>query len=168
MKAYKYLDIERLGARIAYDKDTGLFKYLKPSNSSTKCWWSGSLSLQGYSRLYFEGKTVQAHKVAWLLTYGEIGAGLEVDHIDGDRTNNKISNLRLCTRSQNLYNRPNLRGDSRLGKGVSLHKKTGLWRVRLNVNKKQLNFGYHKDLELAELVASEAIEKYHKEFGNHA
>jgi hypothetical protein len=49
-----------------------------------------------------------------------------------------------------------------------MHKKTGLWRVRLNVNKKELSFGYYRDYELAELVAKEATAKHHGEFSNHA
>jgi hypothetical protein len=162
------IDIDKLRERIAYDKTKGLFMYLKPSNSATKGWWEGTVSAQGYCRLHFGGRGIQAHNVAWMLTYGKITEGLEVDHIDGDRTNNKISNLRLATRSQNLYNRPNLRGDTSIGKGVSIHRKTGLWRVRLNVNKEQMNFGYYRDLELAELVAQEAISKYHGEFSNYA
>ena len=168
MKRFNDSDIERIRERIAYNKSTGLFMYLKPSNSATKGWWGGSISLQGYCRLYFEGRIIQAHSIAWLLTYGIIPKGLEVDHIDGDKTNNKIDNLRLATRSQNLYNRPNSRGNTSICKGVSLHKKTGLWRVRLNVNKKELSFGYYKDYELAELVAQEATAKYHGEFSSHA
>lgn len=62
-------------------------------------------------------RAYQAHRVAWLLHYGDWPA-LELDHINGDKDDNRISNLRLATRSQNMANRK-VRAESRTGiKGV--------------------------------------------------
>ncbi|NHE79838.1 HNH endonuclease [Klebsiella michiganensis] len=45
------------------------------------------------------------HRIIWVLKYGEIPSTLVVDHIDGDKLNNRITNLRLCTQNQNTRNR---------------------------------------------------------------
>lgn len=59
-------------------------------------------------------------------------AGLEVDHINGDKLDNRRANLRLCTRSQNTANRPGLKGASSRYKGVMFQERTGLWVATIN------------------------------------
>lgn len=89
---------------------------------------------------------------------------MEVDHKDNCGSNNKWSNLRLATRSQQLLN-TRTRKDNFLGiKNVNLHKPSGKYRVKMRVQGKDRSFGYYDDLELAELVAIEARNKFHGEF----
>ena len=122
----------------------------------------------GYVMLY---KTVNGvcnsmlvHRFAFLFMEGSIPD--EVDHIDGNRLNNKWSNLRPVTRSQNNYN-SKIRKDNPAGvKGVTI-RKSGNYQVKVSINGKTKSFGAYKDLELAELIAQEVREKYHKEFTNH-
>lgn len=90
-----------------------------------------------------------------------------VDHIDNNPENNKIENLRGCSRAQNNWNRKIQRNATSGVKGVSWHKKNQKWYVRICVNGKRKDFGMYNDLELAQLVANEARHKYHKEFANH-
>ncbi len=105
-------------------------------------------------------KLMLAHRAAWLYMTGELPK--TVDHKNTVRTDNRWDNLRTATYGQNNLN-IGVRKDSRSGiKGVSLHA-GGLWRVRyMAKGKRQCH--YFEDIELAELVASEARKKYHGEF----
>ena len=90
-----------------------------------------------------------------------------IDHVDGDSVNNRIENLREATNQQNAYNQK-LRKNSTSGvKGVNWDKDTNKWRVRIQINGKHTHIGSFEDLMLAELVAVEARDKYHKEFARH-
>lgn len=99
---------------------------------------AGWLDGKGYRRITVNGKSYGLHRLVWIYFNGEItDASLEVDHIDGDPLNNRIENLRLATRKQNVANQgPNLNNNSGV-KGVSFHKSTNLWRARLNRNGKE-------------------------------
>tara|TARA_R110000744_G_C19268167_1_gene552182 strand:+ start:583 stop:1122 length:540 start_codon:yes stop_codon:yes gene_type:complete len=66
----------------------------------------------------------------------------DVDHIDGDKANNEVSNLRMATRGDNLRAHQNTRkGGSSQYRGVSWHKENGKWRSQCTVNYKQKNLG---------------------------
>ena len=105
------------------------------------------------------------HRVIFMMHYGYLPD--YVDHIDGNRSNNKIENLRPATLNQNAQN-AKLRKDSISGiKNVSWNKVDKSWKVRIQVNNKRITIGQFKDLELAALVAEEARDKYHKQFANH-
>lgn len=88
-----------------------------------------------------------------------------VDHIDGNKTNNCIENLRPANYVQNNRNAC-LRKDNKTGiKGVT--RKSNKWYVQLRCDEKRKSFGYYDDIELAELVAIEARNKFHSDFARH-
>lgn len=89
-----------------------------------------ALKRDGYLTVRLRGKTVQAHRLAWLLYFGEWPKG-EIDHVNLVRTDNRIVNLRLATRSQN---QANVRPRGSLPKGVTSHKKTGKFQAQLKVD----------------------------------
>jgi hypothetical protein len=116
----------------------------------------------GYHKTYVYGKFYKTHRVIFLYHHGYLPEF--VDHIDGDKINNKIDNLRPTTKSQNAMNQK-VRADNKSGtKGVRWHKRDKKWLVQLTVNSKTHSFGYFEEKELAELVAIEATNKLHKEF----
>jgi len=120
---------------------------------------------RGYISINFDGKRMYSHQIIFLMFHGYLPK--EVDHIDNNQLNNKIENLRASVRSENGSNRGLQKNNKSGAKGVSRYKDTGLWRVRVKVNKKEKHIGYFEDLELAELVAIEARNKYHGEFARH-
>ena len=78
----------------------------------------GQRSLTKYRVLGINGRTYRAHRVAWLHVYGEWPPG-EIDHANGDGTDNRIANLRLATRAQNCANTKAKKGNVSGIKGVT-------------------------------------------------
>jgi hypothetical protein len=126
---------------------------------------AGYLRKDGYRYVQIDCKGYRSHRLIFLLHNGYLPT--EIDHVDGDLTNNKINNLREATRDQNMFNTKTPRHNTSGIKGVSWYKATGKWSVHIGVNNKKLFFGRYKDLELAELVAIEARNKYHGQFARH-
>ena len=123
---------------------------------------AGCITSKGYLTIKVNKKPYLAHKIIFSIHYGYIPK--EIDHIDLNKLNNKIENLREATREQNQWNRKLQSNNSSGIKGVYWHKRDKSWRVQLRFNKKMNYIGSFKDLELAELVASEARSKYHGNF----
>jgi hypothetical protein len=102
------------------------------------------------------------HRIIFMMHHGYMPN--MVDHINRNQADNRIENLREATKSENSMNRPKQRNNTSGTKGVSWSKQAQKWHVRVTVNKKCINIGQYKDLELAELVSVEAQNKYHGEF----
>jgi hypothetical protein len=91
--------------------------------------------------------------------------GYEIDHIDRDKTNNNLLNLRFCSRSENNLNKSlSTRNNSGL-KGVSYFKRDNKWTAHININQKQKNLGLFDTKEEAYEAYKEASKKYHGEYG---
>jgi hypothetical protein len=91
----------------------------------------------------------------------------EVDHKDGNTLNDRIENLRACLPSQNQKNRKLQKNNTSGFKNIVFDKRHNKWQIRLVINKIQRSLGLYSDIELAELVAIEARNKYFGEFANH-
>ena len=115
---------------------------------------AGSLSKNGYVQVRINQKLLYAHRVVFFIHYGYWPK--EVDHINRNKTDNRVKNLRACTRSNNTRNSPS--------KNFYIDKRNGNYRVRLFFDGKQLSFGSYSEFEFAELVAKEAREKYYGEW----
>jgi hypothetical protein len=110
-------------------------------------------------------KNYGAHRLIFMYHYGYMPK--IIDHIDGNPFNNSIENLREVNNTQNAQN-SKLSKSNRLGyKNVSFKKDINKFRVRLVINGKETNFGSFEDVELADLVAQEARDKYFGKFARH-
>ena len=124
----------------------------------------GFVHPSGYRRFMYKRKGYAVHRIIWLMHYGNLPN--EIDHKDSNKLNNNIENLRVAN-NKNQQN-VKLRLDNTTGvKNVYWHKAEKKWTVIVSANKKPHYFGYFKDLELADLVATMAREKYHGAFANH-
>ena len=123
---------------------------------------AGSSNNEGYKVVLIDRKQYKIHRLIFCMFYGYFPEF--VDHIDGNPSNNDISNLRKCTKSQNQHN-TKLHKNNKTGvHGLSLNARNGKWLVQLQVDKRKKRVGEFEDFELAELVAIEARNKYHGEF----
>lgn len=121
----------------------------------------GHTAANGYRAGKFRKNRVLEHRLVWLMFNNSLPEML--DHIDGNRENNRIENLRAITYSQNAHN-ARLRQDNKSGhKGVWVTP-YGTYHVRLSVNNRCVRFGTFKDFELACLVADEARDLYHGKY----
>jgi len=112
-----------------------------------------------YISTKIHGKSWQLHRLIFLYHHGYVPD--QIDHINRDSLDNRIENLRPATNSLNAINRKLFSNSTSGVRGVSWHLKSKKWFVYVDINKKRKNIGYFKDLELAELVAIEARDKYH-------
>ena len=118
----------------------------------------------GYLSLWADGKNHYLHRVVYIIHFGLIEQ--EVDHIDGNKLNNCIENLRQATRSQNNQNvGKNSRCTSGY-KGASFHKDTNKWQARIWVNGKRKHLGLYDTVEQASLAYQTAAYQLHKDFAN--
>jgi hypothetical protein len=147
---------EYLVSKYTYDENIGIFQ---KKNSEAKIGFND----HGYTRIEINGKSYYAHRLAWLYVYGEMPK-LHLDHINGNKSDNRICNLREATRVENLRNTSKNIKNTSGAKNVYLHKPTDKWQVRIALNGKSKHFGLFDDFELADLVAIEARNKYHGQF----
>jgi hypothetical protein len=121
--------------------------------------------LQGFS-VAFNGTRILLHRAVWVFHYGEIPEGMEIDHINQNRLDNRIENLRLSYRHQNAWN-TKLRCNNQTGvKGVCWNPLTKTWRARINVNKKCVTIGSFVSFEEAKKATENARLDMHGEFAN--
>ena len=119
-----------------------------------------SLTDKGYLRASVGGKSYRVHRLIFLYHHGYMPT--QVDHIDGNRMNNRIENLREATSSQNNQNR---KATSSSGiKGVVWHKQSKKWVASICVNRKSIHLGSFLSIEEAALVANKARQSAHGEF----
>ena len=98
--------------------------------------------------------------------YGVDPKEMEIDHINGDRSDDRIENLRLATRQQQQWNIQATASNTSGYKGVSYYKRTGKWRAYIQVNNKQKSLGYFCTKENAYLAYTEAAKQLHGKFYN--
>lgn len=157
---------EILKSRLTYEPRTGEFFWLvKPAGNVRIGQLAGSPNSDGYIQIRIFGVLYKAHRLAWLYMTGQWPAG-EIDHRDGDTTNNRWINLREATREQNCQNR-RLRKDSGTGvKGVGLNRKTGKWTAYVKASGVVHHLGSFDTKAEAEAVRTEAAKRLHGAFSS--
>jgi hypothetical protein len=163
------LDWDTLVATLDYDPATGIFtNKITRSNCAKAGWVAGSTYSTDptrYSDIWLNGKHYAAHRLAWFYCFKE-WPEYYLDHIDGNKSNNAIDNLREATGSQNKYN-IKIRKDNSVGyKGVSLDKRCGRYRAYININGKQKSLGYYATPEEASEAYNRAAKELHGAFFN--
>lgn len=121
----------------------------------------------GYARtnIWKDGRKQSAprmHRLVMRVT----DPNIHVDHINGDKLDNRKSNLRLCNRKQNLQNRTKQSNNQSGYKGVVFDKSRGRWRAEIGYNGKRKHLGRFDAAEDAYEAYCKAAELYHGEFAN--
>ena len=136
---------------LKYNPDTGVVSKIEPRNRNEA----------PYRTVLVFGKPYGEHRVAWLLATGRWPTGV-IDHINGDPSDNRLSNLRDVTQKENLQNRVSAQKNNKSSGllGVTL-RKNGKWGARLSVDGKNLHLGYFLSKEQAHEVYLHAKRKHH-------
>lgn len=135
---------------LSYDPITGVFTRRKPWGSKTIGDMPGSISSHGYRQIGVFKSTYAAHLLAWLYVYDEWPTKI-IDHINRDKLDNAISNLRLSDYSANAHN-TNLRKTNNSGiKGVCFNKNyvSKPWVAYIMLNGKRTHLGMFSSLDEA-------------------
>ena len=158
-------DVDLNEAKNSFEyRDGNLYWKMSNSPRALKGSIAGNLNSHGYIDVRYNKKLVKAHRIIFGLHHGYIPE--QVDHINGNRSDNRIENLRAANNQTNQFNRACRNGVSGL-KNIYWRESRKRWFVKLCLKDKQVWLGSYKELELAELVAIEARNKYHKEFACH-
>lgn len=155
----------RASELLDYDSNTGIFKW----KVNVGRWGrikagtiTGSPDLTGHLRIQVDGRLQYAHRIAWLISNGEWPKG-DIDHIDGNPANNRLSNLRDVLHQTNTENRriATKNKASRLPIGVSVDARDGAIRADITVNGKTRSLGRFTNAELAHAAYLKAKRDLH-------
>lgn len=152
-----YITQDDLKKRLAYDPETGKFIWLRcPMNERFEGKEAGGTDAQGYRVISLYGCRFKAHRLAFLYMDGylpEAESG-EVDHINGDKIDNRWANLRIVSKAENMRNqhrsKKETHGVSRLGNGYV---------VQFKVSGKKKYFGYRGSFDAAIELAQQTKEE---------
>lgn len=150
---------------IRYDR--GLLYWIKrPSNAARMQKPIGTLD-QGYLRFLFKGSSHRVHRVVWMLHYGLIPKGFEIDHINHDKADNRIENLRCVPKLSNGRNQSMHRSNTSGITGVNWMKSCSKWRAEIRISNKTIYLGVFDNLldAVAERRRYEVIYGFHANHG---
>lgn len=145
-----------------YDQETGEFRWKKNAGRHGKIKGgkiAGRHDRKRYWRIGLKGRDMPAHRIAWMLVYGEIPAG-QIDHINGVKDDNRIANLRVVTNAENQHSvfKPGS-GSTTGARGVCLYK--GKFRAQISVNGRLKWLGEFPTVAEAQAAYLAAKEKLH-------
>lgn len=169
------LSQKELIIRLSYNKKTGVFIWKKKDVLiiQDKTWnknhannEAGYLRAKGYRVINIGGKEYQCGRLAWLFVYGKMPVN-EIDHINGVSSDNRISNLREATRSENAINR-GIQSNNKSGfKGIYKRLNLNSWVASIMKNGKKITIGSFPSAKEASEAYLIAAKKIHGEFRRH-
>ncbi len=151
----------------SYNEKTGDFTWkVKPRKNQEAGSAAGTLQGNGYRLIRHRRRPYLAHRLAWLMVYGVWPEG-EIDHINRDRSDNRIANLRQASRSENQFNQ-GLRRDNKSGfPGVHWFKAGSRWQANIRVNNRSVHLGYFLSKDDAIRARKQAAERFFGSFSRH-
>ncbi len=150
---------KELKSKLHYNSETGIFTRLKSYHSRFIGKPAGNLNSLGYTKIIINNKSYSAHRLAWLYEYGEFPSK-EIDHIDHNRNNNSIHNLRVVSRTENNRNKTFQINNTSGIMGVRWHKLSKRWRAEIKVDGKKIQLGAFKNIEDAIVCRKNGAIKY--------
>lgn len=165
------LTAEAVRSILDYDATLGVLRW-KPNpnrlprwNTKHACKTAGYVSPLGYVQVRIEGSLYSAHRLIWLIVYGEWPE--EIDHISGDPTDNRIGNLRACTHAENSCNRKKQSNNTNGFAGVRFRPHHGKWEGRINRGGKTVWRAYFDSAQEAAAARRVALAEFHGDFARH-
>jgi hypothetical protein len=142
----------------SYDADNGGFIWIRRNKPGQRLPGSkvGGPDGRGYQMCMLLGHKFKVHQLVWLWHHGELSA-MQLDHINGQRSDNRIENLRECDYSLNQHNRQSLKQETA---GYRVCRKTGKFRAKIVVRGTTIELGGFERKEDARAAYVEAKKKY--------
>ena len=134
--------------RLHYDPETGIFTRTVVSGGCLVGSVAGTADGRGYQQIRIGGRKYLSHRLAWLYVYGALPCK-HLDHVNRDKSDNRISNLREATRSENNQNRGPQKNNTSGYRGVSWNSRFLRWQARISVCGKRKSLGYFDTAEIA-------------------
>lgn len=156
----------RLRAVVEYDPELGLFRWIEPGPKRVVGSIAGAIKRDGYRYIGIDLRRYKAARLAWIYQYGDIPDGMLVDHINRDRSDDRISNLRLVTASQNMMNTSRRSNNKSGHKGIHRHSQNGNWVVQISAYRQRKHVGVFNDLEDAIRAYNAASASLHGNYAN--
>jgi hypothetical protein len=157
-------DIDELRNRISYNPDTGHLTWLKPRSNRVKPGaTAGRINDQGYVTVCVASRFYRGHRLAFALHFGLWPGGL-IDHINGDRSDNRISNLRECSNAENLHNTGKKSSNKSGFKGAYFDKASRRWCASIKAFGKKIYLGRFDSKEEAAEAYAKASKVHHGKF----
>tara|TARA_R110000796_G_C14254252_1_gene399027 strand:- start:2 stop:469 length:468 start_codon:yes stop_codon:yes gene_type:complete len=149
----KELPLQRISELFRYDEETGnLYWKIDRGQRGKINTVAGHLGPYGYVLVGFDNKLYRAHRIIYALAYAQSPLK-DIDHIDGDRSNNRLINLREVSRSVNLQNNKS--------RGTAVFRDR--WQAGIRVNSKRKHLGHFDTEEEAHQAYLAAKKIYHPE-----
>jgi hypothetical protein len=142
--------VNTLRGLLDYEPETGIFHWrVQPSRNVKAGVIAGTLNHDGYIRIMVNGKKFLAHRLAYLHFHG-VWPEQQIDHLNGDKSDNRIANLRDVSPSINSQNQTRPRKSNASGfLGVSWNKDNKRWMSKIKVNGRSQHLGYFSSPEVA-------------------
>jgi hypothetical protein len=157
--------LEVLQEYFEYNSETGICYWKKSPAKNTKAWTVAGTKKSDYWVIRFQNSEYQAHRIFWYLHFKEDPGEDFVDHIDRNKYNNRISNLRIANDEQNQMNLEKAKSNNKTGVlGVCWDKRAQRYKAYITVNKTKKNLGNYKTLEEAAAVRQAAVKQYFGDF----
>lgn len=157
------IDVEFLRGLFDYNCETGEIVRKVAAGSSSAGRPVFSKNAHGYLRTKVNGKHIAAHRLAWALHTGSFPKS-DIDHINGDKEDNRFANLREADRSQNQINRGLMKNNTSGHKGVNWNASEGKWMARCAAYGKRIHLGYFNNIADAVAAYKDAASKLHGQF----
>jgi hypothetical protein len=123
---------------------------------------AGTVS-EGYRQVCIDSEIHPAHRVAWMIVHGR-WPGAFIDHINGDKADNRLCNLREATASENNCNRAKPNTNTSGFKGVHLHRRSGKWKAQISVGGRRRHLGLFLTPEDAHAAYVSAAKEFYGQF----
>jgi len=142
------LTCEYLKTLLVYDETTGRFTRLTNGRGSKTRVGdiAGALDSEGYVVCKIHNKNYKAHRLAWLYVYGTFPP-TQIDHVNGCKSDNRLSNIRCADSTSNHHNVEGQRNNTSGARGVCKVKRSAPWRASARHEGKIVTLGYYKTIE---------------------